>query len=132
MIPHLSLVNTVNTGDFYSESKVRQFIINADEPITNQGTDLAPAPLDLLNASLASCTASYLRFQTTRRGIETGQILVKIKIRKDENDNLLFDRTIKFENTLNQEDISFLLDKVQYTPITKIIMQSQIIQTKFI
>lgn len=132
MIPHLSLVNTVNSENFFSESKVRQFIIKADEPLTNQGTDLAPAPLDLLNASLASCTASYLRFQATRRGIKTGEILVKIKIRKDENDILLFDRTLKFENRLNDEEISFLLEKVNYTPITKIIMQSQTIQTRII
>lgn len=132
MKTHLSLIKTVNTEKFYSESKVRQFTITADEPLTNQGTDLAPSPLDLLNASLASCTASYLRFQAASQEIDTGRIEVKIKIRKDENDVLLFERTISMEKTLRDEEQFFLLEKVQHTPITKIIMNSQLIATKII
>lgn len=130
MVPHLSLVKTVNSGNFYSETKVRQFTIYADEPETNQGTDLAPSPLDLLNASLASCTVMYLRLHATRQEIETGKIEVKIKILKDENNDLLFERTIIFEKTLDSDEELYLLEKAQHTPTTKIIMNSQRITTR--
>ena len=126
---HLSLIKTTNAENFYSESKVRQFTISADEPITNQGTDLAPAPLDLLNASLASCTASYLRYHANMQEIDTGKIEIKIKIRKDEESSLLFERTILFEKNLSNEEQHFLLEKAQRTPVTKIIMNSQLITT---
>ena len=129
---HLSLIHTTNSQKYYSVSKVRHFDIFSDEPQTNGGKDLAPAPLDLLNASLSSCTAMYLRIFAEREKIETGEISVKIKVTKDENGIFLFERTISFEKEINEEDRMFFLNKSQQTPMTKMIMNSQSILTKIL
>ncbi|TQM21080.1 OsmC family protein [Chryseobacterium aquifrigidense] len=129
MIPHLSLIRTINSSNFFSESTVRQFTIEADEPIANNGTNLAPSPLDLLNASLASCTSSFLRFHANKKEISIGKIEVKIKVRFDEENMLVFERSITFENTISDEDEQYLLEKTQHTPMTKIIMNTQKITT---
>lgn len=48
IVPHLSLVKTTNIKAYYTV-EVLQFTIDADEPISNLGTDLAPTPFDLLS-----------------------------------------------------------------------------------
>lgn len=127
--PHLSLVKSSNSEDYYTVSHVRQFTIIADEPIIFQGTDLGPSPFDLLNVSLASCTAMFLCTQAEKSNIAVGEIIVKIKIVKVDNDNLLFERSITFENKLNEDDKSFFLEASKHTPITKIISNAQRIET---
>jgi putative redox protein len=130
IVPHLSLVKTSNTQTYYTVSEVRQFTIDADEPISNLGTDLAPTPFDLLNSSLASCTAIFLRKYAFKNNIDIGRIDIKIKIKKDEIGNFIFDRTISFENEIQVADKILLLEAIKYTPVTKIITMSQTIQTK--
>jgi putative redox protein len=130
IVPHLSLVKTSNTQTYYTVSEVSQFTIDADEPISNSGTDLAPTPFDLLNASLASCTAIFLRKYAFKNNIDIGRIDIKIKIKKDEIGNFIFDRTISFENEIQVADKILLLEAIKYTPVTKIITMSQTIQTK--
>lgn len=129
IIPHLSLVKTVNKETLYTESKIRQFTINADEPILNRGTDLAPTPFDLLNASLASCTAIYLRLFASKNNFIVGEIKIKLKIKKLENGGFIFIRTLSFENLLNESEISLLLKAAENTPVTKIIGLCHTIQT---
>lgn len=130
IVPHLSLVKTTNTQTYYTVSKVRQFTIDVDEPISNLGTDLAPTPFDLLNASLASCTAIFLRIYAFKNNLDIGKIDIKIKIKKDEIGNFIFDRTISFENEIHEADKILLLEAIKYTPVTKIIKISQTVQTK--
>lgn len=129
IIPHLSLVKTINKETLYTESKIRQFIINADEPVNNKGTDLAPTPFDLLNSSLASCTAIYLRLFAAKNNFEIGEIKIKLQIKKMESGGFVFIRTLYFENLLNESKISLLLKAAENTPVTKIIGLSNTIQT---
>lgn len=130
IIPHLSLVKTSNVENLFTVSKVRQFTLNSDEPLMSKGTDLAPSPFDLLNASLASCTAIYLRLFAQKKNIEIGEISIKIKIKKTENNEFLFERTISFENEISTEDKELVLEAVNDTPVTKIIRLSQPVETK--
>jgi putative redox protein len=127
--PHLSFVKSSNTKDYYTVSTVRQFAIIADEPIAIEGTDLGPSPLDLLNISLASCTTMYIRKQAKKRQIDIGEINVKIKIVKSEDDDLLFERYISFGKNISEEDKLFLEEESKKTPVTKIIANCQQIKT---
>lgn len=129
IIPHISLVKTLNIEKLFTSSKVRQFTINSDEPLTSHGTDSAPTPFDLLNASLASCTAIYLRLFAQRNSIDVGEISLKIKIKKTENDGFLFERTISFSNIISGSENELILEAVKETPVTKIIINSQQIKT---
>ena len=130
--PHLSLVKASNEKDYYTVCKVRQFTIIADEPVTIEGTDLGPSPFDLLNVSLASCTSMYLRTQAKKHQIDTGEIVVKTKIVKEEDTSLTFDRQITFANVLNEEEKLILLDASKNTPVTKVISSSQKIETRIL
>jgi putative redox protein len=127
--PHLSLVKSSNSKDYFTLSTVRQFTVVSDEPIGIEGTDLGPSPFDLLNISLASCTAMYIRKQAKKRQIDIGEINVKIKISKGEEEAFLFERIISFENKLSQGEKLFLEEESKNTPVTKIITNSQQIKT---
>jgi putative redox protein len=127
--PHLSLVKSSNSKDYFTLSTVRQFTVVSDEPIGIEGTDLGPSPFDLLNISLASCTAMYIRKQAKKRQIDIGEINVKIKISKGEEEAFLFERIISFGNKLSQGDKLFLEEESKNTPVTKIITNSQQIKT---
>jgi uncharacterized OsmC-like protein len=128
--PHLSLVRAVNEKNFHTISKVRKFTLIADEPTAIEGTDLGPSPFDFLNVSLASCTAMFLRTKSKVYKIETGEILVKIKIIKTESLGIVFERTITFENEIDQAQKLVFLEEAKHTPITKIISNSHQIETK--
>lgn len=130
IIPHLSLVKTTNIKKLFTISKVRQFTINSDEPLNSNGTDLAPSPFDLLNASLASCTAIFIRLFAQKNNINIGEISIKIKIKKNENNGFLFERSISFENQISNRHKDLILVAVRDTPVTKIIRLSQPIETK--
>jgi putative redox protein len=130
IIPHLSLIKTTNIKKLFTISKVRQFTINSDEPLNSNGTDLAPSPFDLLNASLASCTAIFIRLFAQKNNINIGEISIKIKIKKNENNGFLFERSISFENQISNGDKDLILVAVRDTPVTKIIRLSQPIETK--
>jgi putative redox protein len=130
IIPHLSLIKTTNIKKLFTISKVRQFTINSDEPLNSNGTDLAPSPFDLLNASLASCTAIFIRLFAQKNNINIGEISIKIKIKKNENNGFLFERSISFENQISNRDKDLILVAVRDTPVTKIIRLSQPIETK--
>lgn len=131
--PHLSLVKTNNeSSGFYATTVVRGFEIPSDEPEIHNGTNLAPAPLDYLNTSLASCTASYLRAITNKKGIDVGTIVVKVKIYPNNNEHFIFERTIILEKaSLNDELIEYLKKRVEETPITKILKRGHTINTSF-
>jgi putative redox protein len=127
--PHLSLVKSTNSKDYVTVSTVRQFTVISDEPIAIEGTDLGPSPFDLLNISLASCTAMYIRNVAKKRQINIGELNVKIKIVKSEEDDLLFERFISFGNELSEEDKLFFLEASTHTPVTQIISNNQKINT---
>ena len=129
---HLSLVKASNAKDYYTVCKVRQFTIIADEPITIEGTDLGPSPFDLLNVSLASCTAMYLNKQAKKHQIDTGEIVVKTKIVKEEDTSLTFERHITFANQVKEQDKQILLEASKNTPVTKVISNSQKIETRLL
>lgn len=131
--PHISLIKTSNKHpNLFTISKVRDFNIESDEPLDHGGQNLAPTPFDLLNSALASCTVIYLRLFALRNNIDIGEISLKIKIKKNENDGFLFERTISFSNKISESDKNLISEAIKDTPVTKIIRLSQTVETKLI
>ena len=128
--PHLSLIKTINfESNLYSKSSVRQFEIEADEPIDKGGQDLAPTPFDLLNSALASCTSIYLRNLTNKNHMNVGDIQVKIKIFYNNDKTFLFERQIKFSNELSEIEKKYLLQQSELTPTTIVLKKGNTINT---
>lgn len=119
MKPHISLIKTINKApNFFTVSTVRNFQIEADEPIDHGGQNLAPSPFDLLNSALASCTSIYLRSICNKYEIDAGTISIKIVISINDDKSFLFDRKIKIENEIDPEQKAFLLEQSNFSPTT--------------
>jgi uncharacterized OsmC-like protein len=128
--PHISLIKTINKApDLFTVSTVRDFKIEADEPIDHGGQNLAPTPFDLLNSALASCTSIYLRSVCNKHKIDTGTISIRIVITRNEDKSFFFDRKIKFEKEINQEQKAFLLEQSNFSPTTIVLKKGNTIVT---
>lgn len=130
--PHLSLVQSLNNSTkLCTVSHVRGFEILSDEPINHGGENLAPSPFDLLNASLASCTAIFLRKFASKNAIHTGDINLRIKLSKAENGiGFHFDRKITTQNEISSYEKNLLLEQSEKTPTTLALIQGNTIQTE--
>jgi putative redox protein len=129
MKSHLSLIRTSNNKKYLTESKVRGFKIDSDEPQTIGGTGFAPSPIDLLNAALSSCTAMFLRNIASKESIDVGKISAKIKITRNEDKSFHFERKISFEKKINNTQKELLLKLSDKTPITRALKSSNKIST---
>ena len=67
-----------NGGKFQHDIEIRDHEIHADEPEENGGDDAAPSPQELLEASLASCTAITIEMYAKRKGWAIGDVSVDV------------------------------------------------------
>ena len=58
------------------EVKIRDHLVEADEPRETGGGDTAPSPQELLAASLASCTAITIEMYAQHKGWDIGAVEV--------------------------------------------------------
>ena len=65
-------------GTYRHEISIRQHGLAADEPTEHGGSDEAPAPQELLAASLASCTAITMEMYAARKGWDLSDVEVSV------------------------------------------------------
>jgi putative redox protein len=65
-------------GTLRHDVEIRRHVVVADEPKDNGGDDSGPSPLELLAASLASCTAVTMEMYAQRKGWEIGDVVVDV------------------------------------------------------
>jgi putative redox protein len=65
-------------GTLRHDVKIRRHVVVADEPEDNGGDDSGPSPLELLAASLASCTAVTMEMYAQRKGWQIGEVVVDV------------------------------------------------------
>lgn len=65
------------TDTYIHRIKVRKHVFVVDEPRENGGSDEGPSPLELLAASLASCTAMTMELYATRKGWDISDVEVE-------------------------------------------------------
>ena len=64
---------------FRSETKIRQFSLTVDEPVSLGGTDTGPNPCELILAALATCQEITYRAYATALGIPLESVSVKLE-----------------------------------------------------
>ena len=64
------------TGTYKHLVRVRDHQLTADEPRDAGGEDAGPSPLELLAASLASCTGVTMEMYAARKGWDIGDVEV--------------------------------------------------------
>ena len=65
-------------GTLRHDIEVGEHRLTADEPRKRGGTDAGPSPLELLAASLASCTAVTVEMYAERKGWDIGDLSVEV------------------------------------------------------
>lgn len=101
-----------------------------DESVTNGGQEKGPAPMDLLAASLASCTSITLRMYADRKQWDTGTIEVTVSIEKELHiEATRFERKLIFSGNLSDEQKEKLLDVANHCPVHKILTKTILVNT---
>jgi putative redox protein len=93
----------------------------ADEPIDKGGTDTGPAPDEILEASLASCTAITLRMYADRKEWKVTGIEVTVSLERADN-KTIFTRSIKLEGNIDETQRERLLQIAKACPVSKTLL----------
>jgi putative redox protein len=80
-----------------------------DEPAERGGTDTGPSPLELLAASLVSCTAITMQLYAKRKGWELDDVTVEVDFQPAERGALTqFEMVLGFPDNLSDEQVEKL------------------------
>ena len=90
----------------------------ADEPKEIGGEDTGPAPDELLEASLASCTAITLRMYADRKNWPVAEIVVTVKLERKDG-KTVFTRNIIINGDINDLHRQRLLEIAKACPVSK-------------
>lgn len=116
---------------YTTEISARRHQIIVDEPINLEGKDEGMTPMELLAASLASCTSITLKMYILRKQWEVNSIYVSITIEQDKvNKTTIFHRVIQWEGRLEEQQQKRLLNIANACPVHKILENSNIINTE--
>ncbi|MBX9785471.1 MAG: OsmC family protein [Chitinophagaceae bacterium] len=89
-----------------------------DEPEALGGKDTAPAPDELPEAALASCTLVTLRMYTNHKQWNAGDIKVSVSLIR-EKDKSIINRELQFEHEVNEEQKQRLMQVAKACPVSK-------------
>jgi len=74
----MKAISRRHNGAVRNEIEVRGHYLVADEPADEGGEDQGPSPLEMLAASLASCTAITMQMYADRKGWDVGEVTVGV------------------------------------------------------
>ncbi len=106
---------------------IKEIII--DEPESNGGQGKGSTPTQHFLASLGGCVASTIRMYSDRKGWDPGEINVDLEVVRV-NGKKKINKTIRFENQLEPEQVERLSYIAKRCPISLMISGETEIDTK--
>lgn len=100
----------------------------ADEPREKGGQDQGFAPKELLAAALVACTCATIRTYVNRKEWDLEAIEVTVEI-QEADDKTIFDRHLRLEGKLDEEQRSRLLAVANACPVHKILTHTITVNT---
>lgn len=119
-------VTETGQGKFAQRVEAGPHVFAADEPPAVGGTDTGPAPLQLMLASLGSCTSMTLRLYADRKGWDLGRIRVELSHARVPGEGGgpvdRIERTITVEAALSDEQRARLVEIADKCPMHRLFM----------
>ena len=120
----------IQANGFTTQIKAGNNYMVTDEPISYGGNDFGPSPYEFVSAGLSACTAMTIQMYAKRKGWQIENIEVHTSYGKvhakdcnlcDENSAKIdtFNREIKFENDLDENQLTRLLQIADKCPVHK-------------
>ena len=137
LVAHLNLVE----DNFTTSLQTKKHALIADEPESVGGDDFGPSPYDLLNASLAACTAMTLKMYAQRKKWDLREVFVYITNSKKHSDDLGIEtenpgyldhisKKLKFVGNLDAEQKQRLKEIASRCPVHKTLEKGVIFETE--
>jgi putative redox protein len=114
------LVSETRLGRLQQLARTGTGAFVVDEPVAAGGLGSGPNPYDLLGVALGACTAMTVRLYAERRGWPLGRVQVSVTHhRASLNARDLFERTIRLEGPLGEDQRQRLLEIAEKCPVHK-------------
>jgi putative redox protein len=121
----------IDDAKYATQVEVSGFKLTVDEPVSNGGGHVGPAPYDLLLASLAACTAITLRMYANRKEWAVGAIDVDARLLRVADGNNRIVRVLAVQGVDDQQR-QRLLEIAERTPVTLTLKAGTSIDTSFV
>ncbi|TAF70277.1 MAG: OsmC family peroxiredoxin [Flavobacterium sp.] len=125
----------IGKDHYQTKIKARQHELIADEPPSENGTDLGFTPDELLAAALGSCTVITLRMYADRKGYDLEKISVSLEFeRKKESGktSTFISRKIELIGDLSTEVRERMLQIANLCPVHQTLTSPIEIQTSYV
>jgi len=138
---HKQVVAKLGSEGFTTDIMAGRHGMMADESEDVGGNDFGPSPYEMLNASLAACTAMTLQMYARRKKWDLQDVQVHLSFKRsykedcehcDKNDRRLetFDREIEIKGNLDEAQVSRLMEIANRCPVHRTLQASATITTK--
>ena len=126
------IIGTIGTQKYLCTISWRNGELLMDEPVSNDGKDLGPDPYSTLLAALAGCTLATLRMYIDRKEWSISEITIALNLSQETKVELetTISRTLTFSSEISEEQKERLLLIAEKCPVSKILKNKIIINTK--
>jgi putative redox protein len=122
---------TLGPVDFGMTAVIRNHTLTIDEPASNGGRDIGPAPEEYLCISLASCTTATLKMYANRKQWKIDSLTVDVEKEATADGKNIFKRTLHIKGPLDEEQMNRLMQIANICPVHKILSQANTVETTF-
>ena len=121
-----------SNGGLVNEVEIRTHQLITDEPVEEGGQDSGPSPLELLAASLASCTAITMEMYAQRKGWEIGDVVVDVDYEPAQRGSpTKFDMVITLPKELPDEQRERLMQIAAKCPVHRTLEGEVMFEERF-
>lgn len=127
-----NIEGSIGTQKYLCTISWRNGTLLMDEPENVGGQNIGPNPFSTFLASLAGCTLSTLRMYIDRKGWDIPEIHISLNLTQENNGELetTISREISFSNEVDEETKNRLLLIAEKCPVSKILKNKILINTK--
>ncbi len=111
---------TIGTQLYKTEIQAKNHIITADEPESVGGQNLGLTPTELLESSLAACSAMTIRMYANRKAWDLQQVIVNVGFKRNiTTQAVTFKKEVELIATLTMKMLKNLINGLKISYLKK-------------